>query len=91
VDPGLVTGSEDVGVLATAAGAPCVFWLLGGANPADFDGASTVQEIAAKMLGLPANHSPMYAPQIVPTLDIGAAALVAAARKWLANSDADTG
>jgi amidohydrolase len=83
VDPGLVTGSEDVGVLATAAGAPCVFWLLGGADPALFDGATTVEEIAAKMLDLPANHSPMYAPQMVPTLDIGAAALVAAARKWL--------
>jgi len=27
VDPGPVTGSEDVGVLATAAGAPIVFWL----------------------------------------------------------------
>jgi hippurate hydrolase len=83
VDPGLVTGSEDVGVLAAAAGAPCVFWILGGADPASFDGATTVEEIAAKMLDLPANHSPMYAPQIAPTLDIGAAALVAAARKWL--------
>jgi metal-dependent amidase/aminoacylase/carboxypeptidase family protein len=88
VDPGLVTGSEDVGVLATAAGAPCVFWLLGGADPANFDGATTVAEIAARMLDLPANHSPMYAPQIVPTLDIGAAALVAAARKWLRKTDA---
>jgi amidohydrolase len=83
VDPGLVTASEDVGVLATAAGAPCVFWLLGGADPAGFEGATTVEEIAAKMLELPSNHSPMYAPQIVPTLDIGSAALVAAARKWL--------
>jgi amidohydrolase len=83
VDPGVVTGSEDVGVLATAAGAPCVFWLLGGADPASFAGATTVEEIAAKMLELPSNHSPMYAPEIVPTLDIGVAALVAAARKWL--------
>ena len=86
VDPGLVTGSEDVGVLATAAGAPCVFWILGGADPAGFAGATTVEEIAAKMLDLPANHSPMYAPQIAPTLDIGAAALVAAARKWLSDT-----
>jgi amidohydrolase len=37
VDPGPVTASEDVGVLATAAGAPCVFWLLGGADPAGFE------------------------------------------------------
>jgi hippurate hydrolase len=42
-----------------------------------------VDEIAAKMLELPSNHSPMYAPLMVPTLDIGAAAFVAAARKWL--------
>src|SRR3954451_5886362 len=83
LDPGLVTGSEDVGVLATAAGAPCVFWILGGADPAGFEGATTVEQIAAKTLELPSNHSPMYAPQVVPTLDIGAAALVAAARKWL--------
>jgi amidohydrolase len=86
VDPGLVTGSEDVGVLATAAGAPCIFWLLGGADPADFDGTLTVEDIAAKMLELPSNHSPMYAPQTVPTLDIGVAALVAAAGKWLSQS-----
>lgn len=85
VDPGLVTGSEDVGVLATAAGAPCVFWILGGADPAAFGGATTVEEIAAKMLDLPANHSPMYAPLIEPTLDLGAAALVAAARTWLSD------
>ena len=57
--------------------------VLGGADPASFEGATTVDEIAAKMLELPSNHSPMYAPLIVPTLDIGAAALVAAARKWL--------
>ncbi|HET8930097.1 MAG TPA: amidohydrolase, partial [Acidimicrobiales bacterium] len=36
VDPGPVTGSEDVGVLASACGAPLVFWLLGGADPAAF-------------------------------------------------------
>jgi metal-dependent amidase/aminoacylase/carboxypeptidase family protein len=83
VDPGLVTGSEDVGVLATAAGAPCVFWILGGADPAEFEGATTTEEIAARMLQLPSNHSPMYAPEMVPTPDIGAAALAAAARTWL--------
>jgi hippurate hydrolase len=83
VDPGTVTGSEDVGVLATAAGAPCVFWLLGGADPARFGGATTIDEIAAKVLELPANHSPRYAPRIEPTLAIGAAALVAAAHSWL--------
>ena len=66
VDPGPVTGSEDVGMLATAAGAPCVYWLLGGADPAGFDGATTIGEIAARSRDLPSNHSPMFAPVISP-------------------------
>ena len=45
VDPGMVTGSEDVGLLAAAAGAPCMFWLLGGGDPTDFAGASSAEEI----------------------------------------------
>jgi len=44
-DPGVVTGSEDVGLLADAAGAPCAFWLLGGSDPTLFAGAGTVDEI----------------------------------------------
>jgi amidohydrolase len=83
VDPGPVTGSEDVGMLATAAGAPCVYWLLGGADPAGFDGATTIDEIAARSRDLPSNHSPMFAPIIEPTLSTGIGALVAAARIWL--------
>jgi len=83
LDPGLVTGSEDVGMLATAAGAPCVYWLLGGADPAGFDGATTIGEVAARSRDLPSNHSPMFAPVIEPTLSAGIGALVAAARIWL--------
>jgi hippurate hydrolase len=83
VDPGPVTGSEDVGLLATAAEAPLVFWLLGGADPAAFAQASTLPELAAVMAGIPSNHSPHYAPVVEPTLDLGVAALVAAAREWL--------
>ena len=84
VDPGPVTGSEDVGVLATAAGAPIVFWLLGGADPAAFSGASGLQDIARIVGGLPSNHSPLYAPVEDPTIKIGVDALSAAAREWLA-------
>ncbi|CAN5176800.1 M20 family metallopeptidase [soil metagenome] len=83
VDPGPVTGSEDVGVLAAAAEAPIVFWLLGGADPALFAGASSVAEMATVMADLPSNHSPQFAPLPAPTLDIGVAALVAAATAWL--------
>jgi len=84
VDPGPVTGSEDVGVLATAAEAPIVFWLLGGADPAAFSGASGLQDIARIVGGLPSNHSPLYAPVEDPTIKIGVDALSAAAREWLA-------
>jgi len=83
VDPGPVTGSEDVGMLATAAGAPCVYWLLGCADPALFAGATTVTEIQTRILDLPSNHSPHFAPVIQPTLSHGIAALTAAARTWL--------
>ncbi len=83
VDPGLVTASEDVGLLATAAGAPCVFWLLGGGDPALFTGASSTADMMDVLRVLPSNHSPHYAPLIEPTLAIGVAALVNAARTWL--------
>lgn len=80
IDPGIISGSEDVGVLATAAGVPLVYWILGGADPALFGDA-----IAAGRLpdDIPSNHSPHFAPLIEPTLDVGVAALVAAAREWL--------
>jgi hippurate hydrolase len=83
IDPGLVTGSEDVGLLAIAADAPCVFWLLGGADPTAFAGARDTDGIRAVMAGLPSNHSPAYAPVPDPTLRIGVQALVAAAGTWL--------
>lgn len=83
VDPGLVTGSEDVGMLATTAGAPCVFWLLGGADPSLFEGLDTLEQIVDRVRTIPSNHSPLYAPAIEPTLTIGRDALVAAARTWL--------
>jgi len=84
IDPGPITGSEDVGVLAAAAGAPIVFWLLGGADPAAFTGASGPEDIATIVAGLPSNHSPLYAPAEDPTIRIGANALSAATREWLA-------
>lgn len=84
VDPGLVTGSEDVGLLATAAGAPCVYWLLGGSDPADFAGATTRDQLLAVISGLPSNHSSRFAPVVEPTLTVGVDALVAAALEWLA-------
>jgi hippurate hydrolase len=83
LDPGAQTGSEDVGVLAESAGAPCCFWFLGGADPALFASITTVEEALEVIRGIPSNHSPQYAPVIEPTLSIGVEALVRAARYWL--------
>ncbi|MFI2563949.1 amidohydrolase [Paenarthrobacter sp. NPDC018779] len=81
IDPGPVSGSEDVGMLATAAGAPLVFWFLGGIEPhyaKDFAEKGRLPE------DVPSNHSPYFAPVIQPTLGIGTDALVTAAREFLA-------
>lgn len=83
LDPGPVTGSEDVGVFATAAGVPLVYWLLGGADPAAFAGVDTPDGFGAVVAGLPSNHSPLFAPVVDPTLEVGVATLVAATRTWL--------
>lgn len=83
IDPGMGTGSEDVGVLATAAGAPLVYWLLGGADPKAFAGLTSPEDVMAGVAAQPANHSPRYAPVMDPTIDLGVAALAAAARIWL--------
>jgi amidohydrolase len=82
LDPGSGTGSEDVGQLARAAGAPCAYWLLGGADPAPFDGATELSEMQRVLQSVPSNHSPLYAPVIEPTLRVGVAALVRAARTF---------
>ncbi len=83
-DLGPVTGSEDVGLLATASGAPCAYWLLGGAEPALFAEAGSKADVEAIVRGLPSNHSPLFAPVVEPTLRTGIAALSCAARAWLA-------
>jgi amidohydrolase len=86
LDPGPVTGSEDVGLLATASGAPCAYWLLGCADPAHFAGMASLAGAKAIVDTLPSNHSPLFAPTIEPTLRTGVAALTSAARAWLAPS-----
>ena len=80
LDPGLVSGSEDVGLLATAAGAPLVYWILGGADASSFMAAAAAGTLDRDV---PSNHSPHFAPVIEPTLTRGVEALVTAARVWL--------
>ena len=79
-DPGAVTGSEDVGELATAAGVPIVYWILGGADAHAYATAAAAGRIEQD---IPSNHSPHFAPVIRPTLATGIDALVVAAHTWL--------
>lgn len=80
LDPGAGAGSEDVGILATSAGAPLSYWLLGGTDPSLF---TTGDMTDPALLTIPSNHSPHYAPVIEPTLAVGVTALVTATRTWL--------
>ena len=84
INPGVVTGSEDVGLFARAAGVPIVYWLLGGADPALFAHVKSMEDLVHTLAKIPSNHSPEYAPLLEPTLGIGINALKAAALEWLA-------
>lgn len=79
VTPGPMAGSEDVSVLSTASGVPLVYWFLGGLDHELFGDLTDFKVDNS----VPANHSPLFAPVMQPTLSVGVAALVAAAREWL--------
>ncbi|QNE36107.1 amidohydrolase [Leifsonia shinshuensis] len=81
LEPGALSGSEDVGNLATAAGVPLVYWLLGGGEPEEVRAAIAAGTVETD---IPSNHSPFFAPVAQPTIDVGVRALVVAAREWLA-------
>ncbi|MET0974193.1 MAG: amidohydrolase [Leifsonia sp.] len=81
IDPGVLMGSEDVGMLATAAGAPLVYWLLGCVDPETYEQALVAGRLDED---IPSNHSAYFAPVIEPTLSTGVDALTAAALEWLA-------
>lgn len=81
IDPGPVSGSEDVSVFATAADVPIVYWLLGGWDPVAFQAA---ERAGRTDQDIPSNHSPRFAPVPHPTLETGVEALVVAALDRLA-------
>ncbi|MCF2529607.1 amidohydrolase [Yinghuangia soli] len=80
-DPGPATGSEDCGTFATASGAPLCFWFFGGTDREQFAAALEAGTVARD---IPSNHSPLFAPVVQPTLDVGVAAMTVAALAWLA-------
>ncbi|KAK5203040.1 hypothetical protein LTR41_011227 [Exophiala xenobiotica] len=74
--------SEDFSTLATTVGRPYVYWTFGGIDHQTWDKHEkndTIDEI-------PANHSPLFAPAIQPTLRTGVDAMVVAALTFLGNS-----
>jgi hippurate hydrolase len=80
LDPGPVTGSEDFGLFATAAGVPGCYWLFGGTEPAAWLAAN---EAGTLDRDVPSNHSPFFAPVPQPTIDTGVSTLVGVALGWL--------
>jgi amidohydrolase len=90
LNPGQLPSSEDVQVLATATGAPITYWLLGGADPALYAGAATIEDFLEVAARIPSNHSPHYHPVPDPTITTGVATLTAAAREWLTRPGAHT-
>ena len=68
VDLDPVPASEDFSIIPDALGVPYTFWGLGGF--ADWGNA-------------PGNHSPAFAPDLQPTLDRAAEAMIVAAGAWL--------
>lgn len=80
IDYGTVSGSEDVGQLATAAGAPLVFWIIGGSDPAAVMAAQAAGRFEQD---IPSNHSPFFAPILHPTIERGVEALVLGAHTFL--------
>lgn len=78
-DYGRQTASEDFSDVPTAFGTPYTYWGVGGTDPEVYAEA----EAAGTVSSLPANHSPMFAPVIQPTLTTGTATLVVAASAWL--------
>ncbi|MFB4349489.1 amidohydrolase [Microbacterium sp. CR_7] len=80
IDPGMFTGSEDVSWFARDSGAPLVFWFWGGVDPVKFQTAMAAGTLDKD---IPTNHSPFFAPEIHPTIEVGVTALSAAAREFL--------
>ncbi|MFD9884515.1 amidohydrolase [Streptomyces alboflavus] len=80
IDPGPVTGSEDVGILGTAAKAPVCYWLFGGCDPETYAAAQAAGTVDSD---IPSNHSPRFAPVPEPAVTTGVTALTTAALEWL--------
>jgi len=74
-------GSEDFSILGTAVGKPCSFFMYGGTDPEVWDKCEEEGTLSEK---IPINHSGLFHPVIMPTLQVALDAYAAGALTWLA-------
>jgi hippurate hydrolase len=84
VQTGPIMGSEDFSILAPP-GCPTDYWLVA-ATPADQWEAAPGDDPEAKLRGVPANHSRLFAPDPA-VLGLGAQTLASAVRRVLVTSE----
>ena len=89
IDAPLLTASEDFPYFGAAGSAlyegdavPTVYWLIG-ATAAHTWEAAAGDTAMSKLANLPVNHSPLFAPDPLPTLRTGIEALTTAAQAFL--------
>lgn len=73
------SASEDFSIFGRRWGVPYVFWIVGGTDPQTYRDARARKQVNA----IPANHSPLYAPVLHPTLKTGLQAMLTAVSPWL--------
>ncbi|MFJ9678534.1 amidohydrolase [Streptomyces sp. NPDC101194] len=82
--PHTLPASEDFGTFGTALRAPSVFWYVGGTDPAAYKAVDHDALLENGIpAGIPGNHSPLFAPAVDPTVEVGVTSLLAAAAQWL--------
>ncbi len=52
-------------------GAPCVYWLVAGADAAAFAAVRSVEDMMAAVAEQPSNHSPFFGAVVEPTRAVG--------------------
>jgi len=75
------TASEDFSRIPNAFGIPYAYWFVGSVEPEKYRRAVEQGTVSQD---IPANHSPFFAPEIDPTLEIGIRTQVVAALAYLA-------
>ena len=74
------TASEDFSELPNAFGIPYAYWFVGSFDAEKYQAA---EEAGTVLTDVPANHSPFFAPELDPTLEIATKAQVVGALAYL--------